>query len=86
LKKSPSHNYPKLSSQDDLIVLLDAELRGSCLSAGLLCLHGNYRYKIDSNTTVDLFHDKEFIATVQLTSDFVGDKNGYLPDIILKVI
>lgn len=86
MKKSPSFNYPKLSSEDGLVLLLNAELRGSCISAGLLCLHSNYRYKIDSNTAVDLFHGTEFIAQVQLDSDFAGDKNGYLPEVILKII
>jgi hypothetical protein len=53
--------------------------------AGLLCLHGNYRYKVDDNTSVDLFAGADFIAKVQLSSDFAGDKNGYLPNVTLKI-
>ena len=86
MKKSPSHNFAKLSSEDALVVLLDAELRGAAVSVGLLCLHGNYRYKIDDNTEIDLFDGADFIAKVQLASDFAGDKNGYLPNITLKIL
>ncbi len=86
LKKSPSHNYAKLSSEDRLVILIDAELGGACVLAGLLCLHGTYRYKIDDNTSVDLFDGANFIAKVQLTSDFAGDKNGYLPNVTLKIV
>jgi hypothetical protein len=86
LKKSSSSNHDKLSSEDALVVLLDAELRGACVLAGLLCLHGNYRYKIDSNTTIDLFDGANFIAKVQLPVEYTGDKNGYLPNVTLKII
>jgi hypothetical protein len=86
LKKSSSHNFAKLSSEDALVILLDAELRGTCVLAGLLCLHGNYRYKIDNNTSIDLFDGANFIAKVQLTGEFAGDKNGYLPNVTLKIL
>lgn len=86
LKKLLSSNYPKLSSKDALVILIDAELRGACVLAGLLCLSGNYRYKIDDNTSVDLFDGADFIAKVQLTSDFTGDKNGYLSNVTLKIL
>jgi hypothetical protein len=49
-------------------------------------LHGNYRYKIDHNTAVDLFDGANFIAQVQLTTEFAGDKNGYLPNVTLKIL
>jgi hypothetical protein len=86
LKKSQSHNYAKLSSEDALVVLLDAELRGACILAGLLCLYGYYRYTIDSNTTIDLFDGANFIAKVQLPVEYTGDKNGYLPNVTLKIL
>ena len=85
LKKSTC-NYPKLSSRNALVVLLDAELCGACILAGLLCLHSNYRYQIDNTTTIDLFDGTEFIAKVQLPSEFAGDKNGYLPNVTLKIL
>jgi hypothetical protein len=86
LKKSLSFNYDKLSSKDTFVILLDAELRGACISAGLLCLHSNYRYQIDENTSIDLFNNTEFIAKVQIPIEFAGDKNGYLPNVILKIV
>lgn len=86
LKKSISRSCSKLSSEDALVVLLNAELGGACITVGLLCLHGTYRYKIDDNTTVDLFDGADFIAKVQLSSDFAGDKNGYLPNVTLKIL
>jgi hypothetical protein len=86
LKKSPSNHYAQLRSQDDLVILLDVELQRSCVLAGLLCLHGNYRNQIDDNTSIDLFDGADFIAKVQLSSDFVGDKNGYFTNLTLKIV
>lgn len=87
LKKSQSNQFDRLSSENSQVLAIDTELRSSCLQVGLLCLAGNYRYGIDENTTVDLLdRDRNLIATVQIDATFKGDKNGYLPNVTLKIL
>jgi hypothetical protein len=87
LKKSQYNLFDRLNSQDNRILAIDCELRSTCLWVGLLCLQGNFRYAIDLTTTVDLLdRDNNFIAKVQLDPEFQGDKNGYLPNVSLKIL
>lgn len=86
LKKSQSNRIDRLNSKDSQVLAIDCEIRSSCVWVGLLCLAGNYRYQIEANTTVDLLDcDNNFIAKVQLDPAFQGEKNGYLPNISLKI-
>ncbi len=87
LKKSQSNNFDRLNAADNQVLAIDCQIRSSCLWVGLLCLAGSYRYQIIATTTVDLIdRDNNFIATVQLDPAFQGDKNGYLPNVSLKIV
>jgi hypothetical protein len=78
--------FDRLMSKREDVIVFPVAIDDRLITIGCLCLKNSIRHKLTEPVIVNLYDDDEYVCSIELSPDYIGEKHGYVGDVVLKLV